>query len=501
MISKSAAVATGMTVGVVAVVGVLALAGGLGMGEQPVSGAGGVVAPADIPEAILNHEARGVYLNYCAGCHGEYLNGGSAGGFLDGVWRYGGDAWLVNRSIKFGIAADGMPAYEGALSEQEIRQLVDYIRGVPEGLGIEPPAIPEVIGTRDYELKAEVVIDGGLETPWAIAFIDEETALITEKPGRLRVWRDGELETVRGIPESADVGQGGLLDVAIDPEWDAGERWVYLAFTHGPEGRRGPTMTKVVRGKIEGGAWTSEQTVFEADRDDYIASGLHFGSRIAFDNEGMLYFAIGERGRQEHAQDLTRPNGKMYRVNRDGTVPSDNPFVGRGDGVYGAIYSYGHRNPQGVAFASETGRLWSTEHGPMGGDELNLVRAGLNYGWPEITYGVNYNGAVITEETRREGMAQPSLYWTPSIAVCGLDVYEGGPLEAWEGNLLAGALAHEEVRRLVVVDDRVIHQEVIFKGYGRVRDVEVSPEGAVYIVLNRPDRVVKLTKGTRVWRQ
>ena len=479
---------------------VCGVAAGMGAGI----GAGMVAQPAggEVPAAILEHDARGTYLKSCAGCHGANLNGGSAGGFFDGQWRYGSDNWIVHRSIKFGHPRDGMPAYGGTLSDREIARLVDYIKSVPEGIGIPAPVIPEVIQTRDYDLHAEVIIVDGIEQPWSVDFIDAETALITENAGRLRVWRDGvlEAEPISGTPEVIDRGQGGLLDVAVDPEWSAGEDWVYLSYSHGPDGVRGRKMTRVVRGKIRDGAWTDEQVVWEADRRDYEGTFHHYGSRFAFDDEGLLYFSVGDRGQRAKAQDLTKPHGKVHRVHRDGRVPASNPFVGR-KGVYESVFSYGHRNPQGLVMDPATGLLWDTEHGPMGGDEVNLVEAGKNYGWPVITYGINYNGSVITEETAREGMEQPALYWTPSIAACGLYVYRGGPLEAWEGNLLAGGLAHETVQRLVVAGERIIHKETVFQGFGRVRDVAVAPDGSVWILLNRPDRIVRLTKKERVWRQ
>jgi glucose/arabinose dehydrogenase len=483
-------------------------AGTVAMGSQPSTPD---PVPGALPPELLEHDARRTYMRSCAGCHGPNMNGGNAGGFRDGVWRYGSDNWIVHRSIKFGHPRDGMPAYGGMLSDAEISRLVDYIKKAPLAPGADGQPIPEVIQTRDYDLHAEVVVDGrdgSLVQPWGIAFIDSGTALITENAGRLRLWRDGSLdpEPVSGIPEVIDRGQGGLMDVAVDPEWDAGEDWVYLTFSHGPEGQGGPKMTKVVRGKLQRGAggahsWENEQTVWEAARDDYEGTFHHYGSRITFDNEGLLYFSIGDRGQRPEAQDLSKPNGKVHRVHRDGRVPSSNPFADRGGNVYASVFSYGHRNPQGLAFDPVTGRLWDTEHGPMGGDEVNLVEASKNYGWPVITYGINYNGSVITEETAREGMEQPAWYWTPSIAACGLDVYRGGELEAWEGDLLAGGLAHETVHRLVMDDDRVIHEETVFQGYGRVRDVSVAPDGSVWIALNRPDRIVRLSKKERVWRQ
>ncbi|MEN0020636.1 MAG: PQQ-dependent sugar dehydrogenase, partial [Planctomycetota bacterium] len=339
-----------------AATGLSAMVGAAGTAEgvQP----GGQMAQADdvtIQTALLQHPARDLYEQFCAGCHGLNLEGGSANGFLTADdWYYGSHPDTVYASIADGIIEGGMPEFGSAFTEEQIGQLVSYVTtAVGSGEAVANRfGIPDIIETRRYDLRAEVVVGDDLETPWGIEFIDADTALITEKSGRLRWFRNGRLEPqpIEGTPKVADRGQGGLMEVAIDPEWDAGEDWVYLGFTHGPEGNRGPAMTKIVRGKIVDNEWTEEQTLFEADRDDYVRSGLHHGCRIDFDADGRLYFVIGDRGQSSQAQDLTTPNGNVFRINRDGTVPSDNPFADRGGGVYPQIWSYGHRNQQGLVF-------------------------------------------------------------------------------------------------------------------------------------------------------
>jgi glucose/arabinose dehydrogenase len=254
-------------------------------------------------------------------------------------------------------------------------------------------------------------------------------------------------------------------------------------------------MTRLVRGRLEGFTWTDEQVLFEAAPDTYRTSGSHFGCRIVFDPAGYLYFSIGDRGKREHAQDLSRPNGKVHRIRKDGRVPPDNPFVHQ-EGALPSIYSYGHRNPQGLAVHPQTGRVWDTEHGPLGGDELNLIAPGRNYGWPVISYGRNYDGKIITEFTHRLGMEQPVMYWKPSIAVCGLDFYRGDLFPKWRGKLLAGALKYEEIQLLSIEGERVLHSQKVLKNLGRVRDVAAGPDGAIYVVLNGPDIVVRLTPKT-----
>lgn len=252
------------------------------------------------------------------------------------------------------------------------------------------------------------------------------------------------------------------------------------------------SLTKIVRGRIEDGKWIEEETIYQGPIEHYRkAGGYHFGSRIAFDGNGHLFFSIGDRGAQNQAQDLTLPNGKVHRVFDDGRIPSDNPFLGQPDAVP-SIWSYGHRNPQGLDFDPRDDSLWSTEHGPRGGDELNLVRPDLNYGWPVITYGMNYNGTPITSETSREDMEQTALHWTPSIAVCGIDFYESQVFPEWTGNLLVTGLAHRSLRRIVIEDQKVTHQEIILQDTVRFRDVGTGPNGLIYAAINGPDKIVRL---------
>jgi glucose/arabinose dehydrogenase len=230
--------------------------------------------------------------------------------------------------------------------------------------------------------------------------------------------------------------------------------------------------------------------VYEAPHETYRTTRHHYGNRIVFDRKGYLYFSIGDRGAQDQAQDPTRPNGKIHRIYPDGSVPDDNPFADRG---LASIYTLGNRNPQGLSVHPLTDEIWSVEHGPLGGDELNLITAGTNYGWPVITYGSNYNGAPVSQYTRMEGYAQPALYWKPSIAVCGMEFYQGEAFPKWENKVLVCALKFEEVRLLDIEADRVMHQEVILKNFGRVRDVGLDPEGNIYVVVNKPDRIIKLS--------
>jgi glucose/arabinose dehydrogenase len=318
--------------------------------------------------------------------------------------------------------------------------------------------------------------------------------LVTELPGTLRVFERGFLNEapIAGTPRVRFSGQGGLMEVALHPGYKT-NGWIYLAYAEpgtNAETRDGG-MTVIVRGRLKNNRWTDEQTIWRAPLWSYRPGGVHFGCRLVFDGAGHLFFPVGERGHMQDAQDLSRPNGKVHRVYDDGRIPADNPFVGLSNAI-ASIWSYGHRNPQGLDQHPVTGELWETEHGPRGGDELNLVRRGLNYGWPIITYGMNYNGTPITALTAKEGLEQPSVHWTPSIAVCGIDFYEGERFARWRNNLFVTGLASEELRRVVITGHRVAEQEVIFKGIGRVRDVASGPDGFLYVVLNKPDKVVRL---------
>ncbi len=337
-------------------------------------------------------------------------------------------------------------------------------------------------------VKIETWIDD-LDQPWGFTFTAPQTALITQKSGELFLYENGKLNAISNVPEVNDGRQGGLLDVTLDPNWPA-EDWIYLSLSHPKTPGSNAAMTQIIRAKINGSELTNIEVLFQAKDEDYIQTGFHYGSRITFDKAGYLYFSIGDRGIMNDAQDLTKPNGKVHRINRDGSIPADNPFVDT-PGAYPSIYSYGNRNPQGLIIHPQTGVLWSTEHGPRGGDELNVIRSGVNYGWPEISYGINYDGSVLTEFTQKPNMAQPISQWTPSIAVCGLDIYEGSLFPEWKGKLLAGALAYEELRLVTVKGGEYVSEGIVLQQEGRVRDVTSGPDGAIYVATE--SQILRLT--------
>lgn len=348
----------------------------------------------------------------------------------------------------------------------------------------------------DYRI---VTVAEGLVTPWSMAFLPNGDMLVTERPGRLRIVRDGELlaDPVAGVPDVLAEGQGGMLDVVAHPDFGM-NRLVYLSYSKPYADGEGAT-TAIARARFENDALHDLEELFVANS----RGRGHYGSRIVFDGQGHIFFSVGDRQApptgdlEAHpAQDRSNHHGTINRLNEDGSVPDDNPFVGM-DGVEPSIYSYGHRNPQGLVFDPATGNLWSTEHGPQGGDEVNLIVPGGNYGWPVVGYGVNYgSGEAIHEGTMREGWENPVHVWVPSIGASGLAIYHGDRFPAWRGSLLAGGLAGEQVVRLTLDGDVVTDVEYLARRIGRIRDVREGPDGFVYLAVEsrsgEPTSIVRL---------
>lgn len=322
----------------------------------------------------------------------------------------------------------------------------------------------------------EVVVPE-LNIPWGMAFLPDGSMLITEKAGELIHFKNGTKTNISGLPEVYLRGQGGLLDIEIHPDY-ANTGWIYITYASA-EGDGDGGNTALMRGKLKDNAFVEKQLLYKAGPNT--KKGQHFGSRIEFDNDGYLYFSIGERGnRDENPQDITRDCGKIYRLNDDGSIPTDNPFVDTPNAKT-AIYSYGHRNPQGMAIHPETGAIWVNEHGPKGGDEINIIAKGKNYGWPVISYGVNYSGTAFTEITEKEGMEQPLFYWVPSIAPSGMAFVTSDKYPDWENSILVGSLKFQYLERLVLKNNKVVKREELFKGIGRVRNVIQGPDGYIYV--------------------
>lgn len=434
-----------------------------------------------------------LYQTHCASCHGNDFRGGAAGSLLVEKWTAldPGDAALA-AYIRDGNLEKGMPAYGEVMTAREIRSLVVYLNEVRSGVDTNLRRIPLAgdleLHSKHHPFRIEPVVTDGLEIPWALAFDSDGRGLVTERPGRLRWLVDGSLsEPVRNVPQVLHLGQGGMMEVAFHPEHST-NGWIYLGYTAGIEGNRG--LTAIVRGRIENNTWKDEQTIFRAEDRHFSNRPVHFGTRIVF-RDDHLWFSIGDRGSQDQAQDTLTPNGNIHRLHDDGRVPADNPFAD-GNGGLPSIWSWGHRNPQGLAFHPVSGDLWAAEHGPRGGDELNLIQKGGNYGWPVVTYGINYNGTPITEHISKPGMLDPIRQWTPSISVCGINFYTGADFPAWKNHLFVAGLRSEELWRLSLEGGKVVDEEIVLKGIGRIRDVTMAPDGLLYLVLNGPDSIVRI---------
>jgi glucose/arabinose dehydrogenase len=334
----------------------------------------------------------------------------------------------------------------------------------------------------------ETVVDG-LENPWSVDFLPDGRMLVTEKPGRLRIIENGQLsEPVKGLPEITAKGQGGLLDIALDPDYK-NNQIIYLSYSAKGKGGIG---TEVVKGKLVGNELKDTQIIFKLSPKSNTAH--HFGSRLLFGKDGTLFITLGDRGEQDRAQDISDHRGSLIHINKDGSVPEDNPFVNNPN-AKPEIYTYGNRNMQGIAMHPETGDVWTVEHGPQGGDELNLMKPGVNYGWPVITYGANYGtGTKIGEGTEKEGMSQPKHYWLPSIATSSLLFYTGNKFPNWKGNAFVSSLKFGQLARLEMEGNKIVKEERLIDGkVGRIREVQQGLDGYIYMITDESNgRLLKI---------
>jgi aldose sugar dehydrogenase len=359
-----------------------------------------------------------------------------------------------------------------------------------DGVRAEAPRSPTP-PSREGTVKVATVA-GGLEHPWGLAFLPDGRMLVTERPGRLRlVDRQGRLsEPLAGVPTVLARGQGGLLDVAIDPHF-AANRLVYLSYAE--PGDKGTAGTAVARGRLADNRLDKVEVIYR--QQPKVKGGNHFGSRLVFAPDGALFITQGDRyDYKQQAQDLSSGLGKIVRIRPDGSIPRDNPFVGR-DGARPEIWSYGHRNIQAAALHPDTGQLWTVEHGARGGDELNHPEAGKNYGWPVITYGVDYDGTKIGEGTAKAGMEQPVYYWDPVIAPSGMAFYSGSLFPEWKGAVLVGSLKPGLLVRLTLKDGKVVQEDRYLGDLGeRIRDVRQAPDGSIYLLTDSDDgRILRLS--------
>ncbi len=323
----------------------------------------------------------------------------------------------------------------------------------------------------------EIVVPD-LQIPWGMTWLPDGSMLITEKSGELIRFKDGTKTLIANVPEVYNRNQGGLLDIELHPKYEK-NGWIYITYSS-KEGSEKGGNTALIRAKLEDNQLIQIEKLYKGTPNT--TRGHHFGSRIEFDNEGYLYFCIGDRGNRDvNPQDITKDGGKIYRLHADGSIPKDNPFVNE-ENAKKAIFSYGHRNPQGMAIHPD-GTIWVHEHGPRGGDEINPIKKGINYGWPVITYGINYSGTSITDITKKENMEQPLYYWVPSIAPSGMDFVTSDKYPEWKNDLLVGSLKFQYLELLELTNNKVTGRKKLLEGMGRVRNVRQGPDGYIYVAL------------------
>ena len=492
------------------------------------------VSIAALPGAAIAQQDpyASAYAESCAACHGPSLEGAPQGTRLVGTaLRHGDSVDAIERNIAQGFPQSGMPAWSATMDPVKIRRLAIYISEQRANLGYSdfkvatPPAIPEgVIKTEAHSFRIETVISALDPLPYSIAPLPDGSLLLTEKTrGMSIVSPNGtRSELIRGTPKVYDdgmeirglflvYGQGYLLDVALHPDYKK-NGWIYLTYTDrcndcnaaSKQAKRPATMVAVARGRIKNGEWIDQQPIWKTSLENYtLTPDLAAGGRLAFDGDGHVFFSVGIKGTSEFGgiQDLALPYGKIHRVNEDGSIPKDNPFVGK-EGAVPSIWSYGHRSPQGLEFNSKTRQLWGTEMGQRGGDEVNLLLPGKNYGWPLHSKGLKYDGTPVDYgkqlgiEVDLQSIQQPIADLTPSPAVSSFAFYDGAAFTQWHGNLIVGTLKATELYRMVLEDNRIVHTETLLKGIGRIRDVEVGVDGAVYLLIEHQSggKLLKLVR-------
>ncbi|MEL4456632.1 PQQ-dependent sugar dehydrogenase [Lutimonas vermicola] len=339
----------------------------------------------------------------------------------------------------------------------------------------------EFISQDNLGYKAETVVDG-LDIAWGMEFLPDGSILIAEQEGKMILFKDGKKTQVKNVPEVMYENQGGLLDLKLHPDY-VNNGWIYFSFSGNVENDDKGSNTTIMRARLKDNELVDKELIYKATPNT--KKGHHFGSRIEFDKDGYLFFSVGDRGNRDvNPQDINRDGGKIYRLHDDGSIPSDNPFV-QTTGAKAAIYSYGHRNPQGMDMNRETGEIWVHEHGPQGGDEINIIKAGKNYGWPLITYGINYDGSEITKDTDLPGMEQPLHFWVPSIAPSGMAFINSDRYPGWKGNLLVGSLKFQYLDLVFLENGKVVKEEKLIEGMGRVRTVKEAPDGYIYVSIEQ----------------
>jgi glucose/arabinose dehydrogenase/cytochrome c553 len=426
---------------------------------------------------IQERTAAENYQNFCAGCHGEKMDM-----FVDRQWKHGNTLKDISQGIKNGYANEGMPAFAETFSDKEVKELAEYIlTGIKNLDQYYFDATPKsnIFESEKLTVKLDTVATG-IAVPWGMAFLPDGALLVTDRGGKLYKVKDKKKQEIKGVPDVVAEGQGGLMDIVLHPDF-AKNQLIYFSYSKGKKsGGQTLATTAVMQAKVDGSKLTGQKIIFEAL--PYAPTRHHYGSRLAFDKNGYLFISVGERGNEkENPQSLDDNQlGKIHRIKEDGSIPADNPFKDK-SGRTTTLYCYGNRNPQSLAFHPATGDLWETEHGPRGGDEINIITPGTNYGWPLTSYGINYNGKTITDKTTAPGIQEPLLYWIPSIAPSGMAFITSDVYKPWKGALLVGSLRFKYLNLCYLDGNKVTSQEKLLKNIGRVRDVRQGPDGYIYV--------------------
>jgi aldose sugar dehydrogenase len=439
---------------------------------------------------VATHRSTKLFASQCASCHGP-----TAEAFADRTWKYGNSRLELIRSIREGYpGSGGQHAFGQKISPERAEELAQYLLGAiisqKEKTLAAGAAKDGVFASAGMRVRLDTVARN-LENPWGLVFLPNGDLLVTERSGQLsRISPDGTKHDISGEPAVLVESQGGLLDVEIDPKF-AENGLIYLSYSKFRDSADVQLSTTAVqRARLDGNQLTEARDIFVAK--PWTTTRYHYGSRLEFDRKGLLYISVGDRGKQDdHPQQLGSDCGKIHRIYPDGHIPTDNPFF-ENKATRGTIFSYGHRNPQGLALHPTTGLLWETEHGPQGGDEINLVSAGKNYGWPVISYGTHYDDRSFTQLTEKQGLESPKSYWVPSIAPCGLVFSTSDLYPAWKGDLLAGSLRFKYLERIRIDGERIVEREPLLPGVGRVRCVATSPDGYLYVAVEEPGLILRL---------
>jgi len=427
---------------------------------------------------------RELYLQFCASCHGQKLER-----FAARQWVYGSSLKEVSATIRNGRPAIGMPGYSKAMNDEQITAMANYmIAEVAKVPAIVPSSFndKDTVRSINFPFVLKEVVGKNLNIPWGLVFLPNGDILVTEKAGQLYLVHNGKMTSIEGLPPITVRGQGGLMEVALHPKFKT-NHLIYISYIDGESPNQ--VNTSVAKAELINGRLIHFKRIFHALPETN--SGVQFGGRLLFDNKGYLFISVGDRGPKEDAQKLTNYNGKIHRIFDDGSIPTDNPFVKTPQAI-GSIWSYGIRNAEGLYYERKTGIIWENEHGPKGGDELNIIKKGKNYGWPVITFGVDYDGTVISPDTARTGMEQPVFYWIPSIAPSSLTRVTGSIYKGWEGDFLNGSLSFQYLERLIMKGNKVVGREKLLQKIGRVRNIVQGPDGYLYIAVEKSGKIYKL---------